>query len=259
MGAGVDTQRHSGNYVRDWLKRKQIFVRRRRVIAAAVLLSLSFASSRSYSECTPNDDDRVALELASLGKQGETIARARRQALEILQNGNACTAWFQEADPAPAEVFRSLHLELESKGPDYINGSRDDEGGLHFRHPWAAEAFEYGGRNSIVRLNANGAFFKRASIVMQADPEGAPPRFAGFRQLVIPPYAGNTPEAQITILLHELGHVVGLLPADHDPGSDQSSRNTSELLRHCQAEVRAATRKSLGRHTGVAVSTLNVK
>ncbi len=31
----------------------------------------------------------------------------------------------------------------------------------------------------------------------------------GNRLLVVSSYAGNTPEAQITILLHELGHIIG--------------------------------------------------
>ncbi len=230
----------------------KLFVPRRRAIAAAALLWALFVPSRSYSQCATSDDGRVALELANLGKQGDTIARARKQTLEILQNRNACSAWFQEADSASAEVFLSLHLELEIKGPKFIYGVKDGEGQLYFKHPWAAESFEHGGRNSILILNANGAFFKRASMVMQVDGEGRPPRFAGFRELVVPPYDGNTPEAQITILLHELGHVTGRLPADHDPGDDQSARNTSELLRHCKAQVRVATRKGAGNHNTTA-------
>jgi hypothetical protein len=237
----------------------ELFVLRRWAITAAVLLWVLFAPSRSYSQCATSDDGRVALELANLGKQGDTIARARRQTLEILQNRNGCTTWFQEADPNPAEVFGSLHLELEIKGPKFIYGIKDSEGQLYFKHPWAAESFEHGGRNSILILNANGAFFKRVSMIMQVDGEGRPPRFAGFRELVVPPYAGDTPEAQITILLHELGHITGRLPADHDPGDDRSSRNTSELLRHCNAEVRAAARNDARSHTKAAVPAFDSK
>jgi hypothetical protein len=43
----------------------------------------------------------VVLELSALGKLGDTIARAREQVIDILQNRNACAAWFQEADPDP--------------------------------------------------------------------------------------------------------------------------------------------------------------
>jgi hypothetical protein len=229
------------------------------VIAAVVLSWLLFAPNRSYSEHMPNDDDPVALELSTLGEKGDTIARARRQALEILQNGNACTAWFQEADPAAAEVFRSLHLGLEIKGPSYIYASKDNGGVQLFKHPWAAMAMEYGGRNSIVLLNVNGAFFKRASIVMQLDTEGMPSRVAGMRELVIASYDGNTPEAQITILLHELGHITGRLPEDGDSWDGRSSRNTSELLQHCKAEIFAVSRNSLRGQARGTISTSKPK
>jgi hypothetical protein len=71
-----------------------------------------------------------------LGKQGDTVARARQQVLEILQQGNACTAWFQGADPDPAEVLRSLHFALEMRGTSYVYGIRDSHGGHFFKHPW---------------------------------------------------------------------------------------------------------------------------
>jgi hypothetical protein len=227
-----------------WRKRYQLFELRQRVIAAAVLACALFASSPSYSEGTSSHDERVMLELSALGKQGDTIARARGQVLDILQNGNTCTAWFQEADPDPAEVFRSLHFELEMRGPSYVYGIRDNERGQLLKHPWAARSIEYGGRNSIILLNANGPFFKRTSIIVQLDPREMLRRPDGIRLLRVASYEGNTPEAQITILLHELGHIIGRLPEDDDSWDGRSSRNTAEVLRHCKAETRAAAHNS---------------
>jgi hypothetical protein len=238
---GSDTSA-SGNWVTGWRTRRELFVRRQRLIAAALLSCALFVPSRSYSEGTPNQDDRVVLELSALGKHGDTIARARGQVLEILQNGNECTAWFQEADSAPADVFGSLHFELEMSGPSYVLGMTDNVRGQLLKHPWAAWSTEYGGRNSTIHLNANGPFFNRISIVMQLDPRGGAPRLGGSRPLVISSYSGNTPEAQITILLHELGHIIGRLPEDGDSWDGRSSQNTSEVLRHCKIEVRAAAR-----------------
>jgi hypothetical protein len=192
----------------------------------------------------PNHDDRVVLELSALGKQGDTIARARGQVLEILQNGNACTAWFREADPDPAEVFRSLHFELEMNGPPYVYGMRDNERGELLKQPWAARSIENGGQDSTILLNVNGPFFNRTSVVMQLDPRGMLPRPVGNRPLMISSYEGNTPEAQITILLHELGHIIGRLPEDDDSWDGRSSRNTAEVLRHCKIETRAAAHNS---------------
>jgi hypothetical protein len=142
----------SGNCATGWRKRR-FFVPRQRLIAAAVLSCLVFAPTQSYSECTPNKDDCVVLELSALGKRGDTIARAREQVLEILQPGNACSAWFQEADPDATEVFRLVHFELEMTGPSYVYGMSDNERGQLFKHPWAARSIKNGGLNSTILLS----------------------------------------------------------------------------------------------------------
>ena len=233
--------RTSGNCVTGWRKRPELFVR---AIAAGVLSCMLLAPSPSYSERMPHHDDRVVLELSALGKRGETIVRAREQVLDILQQGNACTAWFQQADPDPAEVFRSLHFGLEMGEPRYVYGMRDSERGQILKHPWGAKSIENGGPNSTILLNASGPFFKRTSVVMQLDPRGVLAWPDGNRPLTVSSYDGNTPEAQITILLHELGHITGRLPEDDDSWDGRSSRNTSEVLRHCKAEIRAAAHHS---------------
>jgi len=225
-------------------ERHQFLVRRQRLIAAAVLSCVLFAPSQSYPERMPNKDDCVVLELSALGKPGDTIARAREQVIDILQNGNACSAWFQEADPDASEVFRSLHFEMEMKGPSYVYGIRDSQRGQLFKHPWAARSIENAGLNSTILLNANGPFFNHTSRIMQLDPGRMFMRPSGNLMLTISSYNGDTPEAQITILLHELGHIIGRLPADAASWDGRSSRNTSEVLRHCKTEIRTAAHNS---------------
>ncbi len=236
-GTQSDTK-PSGNCPTVRWKRHQTFVLRRLFIAAVVLSCVLYAPSPAHSEPPPTqDEERIALELSALGKRGDAIARARGQVLEILQQGNACTVWFQEVSSEPAEVFRSLHFELEMRGPSYVYGMRNHEGGLSYKHPWAARSTQYGGSNSTILLNANGPFFNRASVVMQLDSMGRQARPDGILLLTISSYKGNTPEAQVTILLHELGHIIGRLPEDRDSWDGQSSRNTSDVLRHCKAEI----------------------
>jgi len=179
-------------------------VPRQRLIAAAVLSCLVFAPTQIYSERTPNKDDCIALELSALGKRGDTISRAREQVLAILQPGNACSAWFQEADPDATEVFRSVHFELEMKGPSYVYGIRENERAQLFKRPWAARSIA-NGLNSTMLLNANGPFFNRTSEIMQLDPRGMLLQPGGNRLLVVSSCAGNTPEAQITIFLSRTG------------------------------------------------------
>src|ERR1700688_3512443 len=118
-----------------WRKRRRLGVLRQGVIAAAVLPCVLFASRQSHAERSSDQDERVVLELSALGRRGDTIARAREQVLDILQQKNACTAWFQESDPAPAEVFRTLHFELEPQGPSLVYGMRDAYHGLILKHP----------------------------------------------------------------------------------------------------------------------------
>lgn len=184
-------------------------------------------------------DDPVVLELSGLGKYGDTIARARGQVLEILRPGNACSAWFQEADHDPFEVFRSLHFELQVSETSYVYGMRDSQGGQLFKHPWGARSIENDGRNATIALNVKGPFFIRASLVMQQGPTGIAARASGYRRLVISSYGGNTLQAQLTILLHELGHIIGRLPKDDDSWDGRSSRNTAEVLRHCKTKIDA--------------------
>jgi hypothetical protein len=212
-------------------------------IAGAVLSCVLFPPSPTHSDSKPDHDERVVLELSALGKQGDEIARVREQVLEILQQSNACTVWFRESDPDPAEVFRSLHFELES-GPSRIYSKRDPGRGLLFKHPWGAKTSESAGRNSVILLNANGPFFNSTSIVMRQDPGGVLARPSGHLPLAVSSYTGNTPEAQIVILLHELGHITGRLPEDDDSWDGRSSRNTSEVLRHCKTETQATARNS---------------
>ncbi len=214
------------------------------VIAASALACALLVPSSCYSQNNSINDDRVVLELSALGKRGDTIIRAREQVLDILQNDNACAAWFHEADPDPAELFRSLHFELELEGTSYVYDMIDTKRGHLFKHPWAARSMQNAGQNSTIVLNANGPFFNRTSVVMQLDPRGMLPRPGGLRLLTTSSYEGNTPEAQITILLHELGHIIGRLPEDDDSWDGQSSRNTSEVHRHCKNETRAAARNS---------------
>jgi hypothetical protein len=217
---------------------------RRRLVAAAALACLLFAPTQSYSERTANQEECVALELSALGKRGDTIERAREQVIDILQHGNACSAWFEEADRNASEVFRSVHFELEVGGTSYVYSVRDSARGRLFKQPWAARTTENGGRNSVIQLNGNGPFFSRTSPAVQLDPGGTFVWPAGNFMLTISSYSGNTPEAQITILLHELGHIIGRLPEDDDSWDGRSFRNTSEVSRHCKSETRVAAHNS---------------
>jgi len=214
--------------------------RRLQAIVAAVTLSSTLVPQAAYSRTSATGDDRIPLELAAMDKRGGVIARAREQTLAMLQSENACTAWFREADSDPAEVFRSLHYEIEEDGPAYVFHTKADGVGDVFKHPWAARSTESEGRNATVELNTNGAFFRSASPIREQEWRGIAPRLGGYHTLLVGPFSGKTAKAQITTLLHELGHIIGRIPEDDDSWDGRSSRNTAEVLRHCKRQIRTA-------------------
>jgi hypothetical protein len=211
-----------------------------RTIAAAVL-GLAFVPPAAFSQDLALHDDRILPELAAMDERGGTIMRVREQVIRILQSENRCTAWFQGSDPDPAGVFQSLHYEIQTDGPSYILLVKDGRGEKVFKHPWGARTFEFAGRDSTVQLNLVGPFFSSTSVVVEQNLGGFIGRTAGRHGLSVASFPGNTPRAQATILLHELGHVIGRLPADNDSLDGRSSRNTAELLRHCKQQIETVT------------------
>jgi hypothetical protein len=215
------------------------------IIATTVLCMMSVPQA-AYPQGMSTVTDPIALELTALGKHGVVIARVREQVLAMLQTENACSAWFREAEPDPAGVFRSLHYELEEDGSTHVLHMIDLEGTSLYKHPWTARSTQNGGRNSVIQLNPSGPFFSTSSPVIDMDPRGGHfSQGTTFRRLSVASFWGNTTRAQITALLHELGHIVGRLPADDDSWDGRSSRNTDEVLRHCKHEIRAVAESSL--------------
>ena len=189
-------------------------------------------------------DVRINQELSALGERGDLIAEARLQVLDILQSQGSCAAWFRETDPNVANVFRSVHYELNS-GTSQIYLMTEDDGTALYKHPWGASTNEYGGSDSIIKINTNGPFFVGESRLLKVSASGGPAWPLGWYMVLVGPYVGDTPEVRMTILLHELGHIVGRLPADDGSWNGASARNTVEVLRHCKSEIHLRAKKRI--------------
>jgi hypothetical protein len=218
-------------------------------IVLTAILGFVLFSGAAYSQDLAGgaDDSRinneVLQELAMMGKRGEVVAQVRQRTLAVLETNDACAEWYRESNSDVAGVFRSLHYRIEDDQPSYTLRKKNAKGVAIMKSPWGAQAIQYGGRESTVRLNKNGPFFQRVSRVLELDRVQWVGQPVYHALLGVASFAGDTIEAQITILLHELAHVIGRIPLDTDSWDGQSSRNTLEVLRHCKPEIHEASQK----------------
>lgn len=192
--------------------------------------------TQSTHPCSASSDI-VRDDLDAMGKQGQIILRARDKVLEILQTENACSAWYRAKDPNPAATFRTLTFALDRDGDIYVRTTPEAGGIQLIRNPYVASVEQAGGINSTVTINVNSAFFFSVANVVDDRFEGGPLSFRGSRPINVGPYTGGTFRAQVVTLLHEFGHVIDLLPIDHDDYEGKSRQNTAEVLLACRAQV----------------------
>ena len=193
-------------------------------------------STQTSTPCSASSDI-VRDDLNTMGKQGQSILRARDKVLEILQAQNACTDWYRTKSSDPAAVFRTLTFSVDRKGDGFVRRTPATEGIEMIRNPYVASVEQDGGPNSTVTINANGAFFYPAANVVEDRYKGGPVDFHGARVIAVGPYSGGSFRAQVLVLLHEFGHVIDLLPEDRDDRDGKSRQNTLDVLRACRAEV----------------------
>jgi hypothetical protein len=184
-------------------------------------------------------DGPVDAELKGMGREGFLIARAREEVSEILRGENACSAWYREAENEPHRKFRSLRFAADESGDAKIEADYDHTGTLVIHEPYVARARQLVGPGSTITLNAHGAFFERGAPVARRMPGGGPLTLEPPRSLHVADYRGGSLRAQVTTLLHEYAHIVGLLPIDagHPEAGLLSTHNTRVVLAHCQKEV----------------------
>lgn len=200
-------------------------------------LGLPRVSGVARTDACNDSADTVLAELSALGKVGVKIARAREEVLDILRSENACTEWFATKDANPAATFQSLSFVLDKRGPQEVFELQRADSMVLWRQPYVASATQDGGAHTAITINAHGAFYRPQGNVLKIVEGGGPARVDGSRFLTVGSYPGDTLSAQMVTLLHELGHVIDLLPEDADNLDGKSVGNTNEVLRHCRAEV----------------------
>lgn len=208
-------------------------------LLSAPVSSLRFASDRVAD---PSSD-----ELKSFGQQGAVIEQARADTISILAGENACSGWFRSAEPEAAEKFRSLRFAVDPSGSSEIVKVEASERSALYYEPYVARTRQNVGWGSTITLNANGAFFQDwAQVRIVASPRDRG-YLKAFKRLAVANFNGATREARILTLLHELGHVLNMLPVDSGvpSGPELSTSNTESVLRHCGPQIHKATKHAL--------------
>ena len=188
--------------------------------------------------------DLVKKDLATMGKTGQKILRARDRVLEILQTENSCSEWLQQKDANPAATFRTLSFVVDRHGEEIVHVSKDAASQYTYRDPYVAKVGQDTGAYATITLNAEGAFFQPAAPTVVVPKEGGLSRIGSPRPINIGPYTGDSAPAQTLALLHEFGHVIDLLPLDFENENGKSVQNTAEVLRYCRAEIDAKGHRS---------------
>jgi hypothetical protein len=184
-------------------------------------------------------------EFLGMGVAGFAIAASREHVVLILRENNSCSAWYAQAEANPSEKFSSLHFRVDSEGEDTSFGDYNSFG-RYYREPYVARAQQEVGAGSTITLNAHGAFFQ-----WQAPARlrwGAGPALQQLpRPLRVGMYSGNSLNGQVTTLLHEFGHIVGLLPIDSGEAGSAvvSTQNTDIVLQHCRKQIEASANRTI--------------
>ena len=209
---------------------------------------LPFASSSDRASTTPGKSADLSntgaeeLSRKSSPRSGP-IEKAFGSAKAILEGNNECSRFF--GGPGALEPLSRLvdSFEISFAAPEigiHMTGSTtlisSNTSGMTYR------IFQH------EALNRRGAFFN--SKRFPADPPV--PRVGSF--------APATPEAQVLMILHELGHMIrgndGLWLLPDDGGSASlSNENTNRIEQECSAQIRRARRNNRAQITAETTGT----
>ncbi len=183
-----------------------------------------------------------ALELPSLAKL-TPLDKAYLDAFSILREDNDCSRFY--GGSRAIEALNLLKLQLKTSYFDHSIGLRmrgktsyttNQLTGISYRLFEKAE------------LNTNGPFYKTSISALDQ------------RISRVGEFSANTREARVTILLHELGHLI-LTSDNHfvlpDDGNDSltSSQNSRRVIEVCRREIKAQTQVGIERElAGVQTS-----
>lgn len=190
----------------------------------------------SEAHTAPHPEPPLALSLPNVN-QLTPLDEAYLDAFSILKEDNPCSTFY--GGPAAIEVLNQFRQQLKPRLLDSsvairMSGSTTNHMSLH-------DALSYR-LFQKAELNIEGPFNRRSLYYSDLSIGGFPP---------------NTREARVTILLHELGHLIGrrdrqwLLPND-GASEDLVRENTKRVIRACRDQIKRLRRISFAQELQAA-------
>jgi RHS repeat-associated protein len=162
---------------------------------------------------------------ADRGDLQKKLAKAKVLVHKILSGDNPCSQFFNSAD----DLIIASALAGGVTTADQLFSTQTVSPVLVTTATIGAQTFGTG-KGAVILLNQPGPFYYPKGI----DSHGKTvPLQEG-------PYAGGSPEAQATILLHEIAHTLNLIPSDkpaQDPRGDINNANTQTILDNCKQAI----------------------
>jgi hypothetical protein len=186
--------------------------------------TITVAAKGSLGQKMPNEFNRID---CSMDLKDRRISTAYQDACHVLLEENSCSKFFVHPNAAVI-ALRALvqHMQQKPFNERFIGMRMFGRYNLIYDHKWNVtyRLFEK------TVLNLDGPFFSQKSFPAQPDV----PNIGQFRP--------NSREARVTILLHEVGHLVrgndGGWLLQNDAGDiSKSSENTDLIIKHCREQI----------------------
>ena len=216
-----------------------------RWLTLAAVICLSIEGQAQVVQSPVNDADDALHELGRLAEVPPALAlpalsklteldQAYLDTYIILRERNSCSSFF--GGPAAIEALNEMVKSIKPTVMDRRVGLRMEGESMTVIN--ARNNFQYR-LFPRVEINVNGPFYKRRGLPGQATIP------------MIGVYLPGTREARITLLLHELGHLVRKGKGEwllRDDGRDvaRSFENTGRILDACRAQIHERQRFSFG-------------
>jgi hypothetical protein len=179
----------------------------------------------------------AGVHLGPTGLDSNVIAGVK----DVLVSSGDCAKFFDSAKIDALTRFDNTDF-VTVNGPDRVTWALVNSKPTQVP-PYAWDAQVQPGVGRFVQLNRNRGFYQQTTRNVLAG--GGYGSNLSTGTIKAGDFIGGSLEYQITTVLHELGHLVDLLPSDKSGGPEASNANTNLILSKCKDAIAQAAKSVL--------------